>query len=190
MDQEKPVFTYPNPDLNVTHDNKARWNQPNTRRHGYHNLYRIPRYSVSFRAANVLHLETNIEASIGMRPDVKKMTETIHFSGMVVLKGQELIFERYADDFYHTHPHTIMSISKMTLNLICGELISQGLLVPNKKVKEYLPEIGTGYAEATIQQVLNMDLSNSYSEDYSDPFASSFIHETTLGWRLPTKKNP
>ena len=63
-------------------------------------------------------------------------------------------------------------------------------MVPNKKVKEYLPEIGTGYAEATIQQVLNMDLSNSYSEDYSDPFASSFIHETTLGWRLPTKKIP
>ena len=44
--------------------------------------------------------------------------------------------------------------------------------------------------KATIQQVLNMDLSNSYSEDYSDPFASSFIHETTLGWRFANKRNP
>jgi CubicO group peptidase (beta-lactamase class C family) len=190
MNNLKAIATFPNPDLHITQDNKARWNQPKTRRHGFHNLYRIPRYSVSFRAAKVLHLETNINASIGMRPDVKKMTETNHFSGMVVLKGQELIFERYADDFHHTHPHTIMSISKMTLNLICGELISQGLLDPNKKVKEYLPEIGTGYAEATVQQVLNMDLSNNYSEDYSDPLASSFIHETTLGWRLPSEEIP
>ena len=63
-------------------------------------------------------------------------------------------------------------------------------ILTNKKVKEYLPEIGTGYAEATVQQVLNMDLSNNYSEDYSDPFACSFIHETSLGWRLPSKEIP
>ena len=104
MEKLKPIISYPNPDLNVTRDNKARWNQPKTRRHGYHNLYRIPRYSVSFRAPEILHLETNINTSIGTRPDVKKLIETEHFSGMAVLKNQELIFEAYADDFHHTHP--------------------------------------------------------------------------------------
>ena len=79
MAKLKQIISYPNPDLNVTHDNKARWNQPQTRRHGYHNLYRIPRYSVSFRAAEILHLDTNIDASIGSRPDVKKLIETRTF---------------------------------------------------------------------------------------------------------------
>lgn len=190
MTKLKQIISYPNPDLNVTHDNKARWHQPQTRRHGFHNLYRIPRYSVSFRAAEILQLDTNIDASIGSRPDVKKLIETEHFSGMVVLKNQELIFESYADDFHHTHPHTIMSISKMTLNLICGELISNGTLDPKKQIKDYIPEIGTGYANATVQQVLNMNLANNYTEDYSDPFASSYIHETTLGWRLPSDQIP
>ena len=48
-----------------------------------------------------------------------------------------------------------------------------------------LPEIGTGYAAATIQEVLDMNIENSYSEDYTDPYTSSFLHEPVNGWRLP-----
>ena len=30
-----------------------------------------------------------------------------------------------------------------------------------------------------------MNLINSYSEDYNDPYTSSFLHEPVCGWRLP-----
>ena len=54
-----------------------------------------------------------------------------------------------------------------------------------KLISSYLPNIGSGYASATIQEVLDMNLINSYSEDYNDPYTSSFLHEPVCGWRLP-----
>ena len=47
----------------------------------------------------------------------------------------------------------------------------------NKKISDYLPDIGSGYASATVQDVLDMNIENSYSEDYNDPYTSSYLHE-------------
>lgn len=38
--------SYPNPDLAILADNKARWNTPEYRRHGFQNLHRINRYGI------------------------------------------------------------------------------------------------------------------------------------------------
>ncbi len=181
---------YLNPDLLVTRDNRPRWNQPETRRHGFHNFYRIPRYTMSVRSAEVFDIETNINENIGSRDDVKKMINNEFFSGMAVIRNQELIFETYAKDFNATHPHLAMSVMKMTINLIIGDLVSKKILDPQKKVKYYIPEMGSGYAEATVQQVLDMDLENEYSEDYGDVFADCFLHEACWGWRLSADKKP
>ena len=175
MTEKNNILHYPNPDLVVLKENRPRWNQPETRRHGFHNFYRLPRYNLSLRAANILHLETNINEEIGSRVDVKKMISTEFFSGMAVIKNQDLIFESYAKDFHAHHPHLAMSVMKLTVNLIIGDLISKGAIDPNKKVKEYISEMGSGYSEATIQQVLDMDLENNYSEDYGDVFADVFF---------------
>ena len=37
-----------------------------------------------------------------------------------------------------------------------------------KPVSEYLPNVGSGYADSTVQQVLDMAVRNSFVEDYSD----------------------
>ena len=34
-----------------------------------------------------------------------------------------------------------------------------------------------------------MNIQNSYSEDYTDPYTSSFLHEPICGWRLPENLN-
>ena len=190
MIERKNILHYPNPDLVVLKENRPKWNHPEKRRHGFHNFYRLPRYNLSLRAANILHLEMNINENIGSRADVKRMTNNEFFSGMAVIKGQDLIFETYAKDFHATHPHLAMSVMKLTVNLIIGDLISKGVLDPNNKVQDYISEIGSGYADATIQQVLDMDLENDYSEDYGDVFADVFLHEACWGWRLGTKDNP
>jgi CubicO group peptidase (beta-lactamase class C family) len=78
-----------------------------------------------------------------------------------------------------------MSITKMFANLFIGELFEKKIIDLNKKISYYLPQNGTGYASATIQDVLNMNIENSYSEDYTDPYTSSFLHEPVCGWRLP-----
>jgi CubicO group peptidase (beta-lactamase class C family) len=177
--------TFPNPDLVTREDNKSRWNLPDTRRHGFQNLHRLARYGLNFRSDHVLALTRDLDPKIGEDSDVQALTSTEHFCAMAVIKDQTLLYEKYAPDFSADHPHTIMSISKMTLNLIMGELVAAGKVHMDAKISEYLPGIGSGYAKATVQQVANMDIENSYQEDYSDPYTGSFAQEFTIGWRLP-----
>lgn len=178
-------YSIPNPDLAILTDNKPRWSTPDYRRKGFQNLHQMIRWGMTLRSDQVLTLSKDVDARIGAREDVRKLTETRYFSAMVVARGQSVLFEKYAPDFGPDRPHTIMSISKTVMNLIIGELVAAGKIVLNAKVSSYIPEMGSGYADATVQQVLNMDLENEYSEDYTDPYTSSFLHETVIGWRLP-----
>ena len=43
--------------------------------------------------------------------------------------------------------------------------------------------MGSGYAEATVQQVLDMDVVNDYTEGYGDPNSPIRKHESVSGWR-------
>jgi CubicO group peptidase (beta-lactamase class C family) len=80
-----------------------------------------------------------------------------------------------------------MSITKMFINLFIGELLEKNLIELSNKISHYLPNIGSGYASATVQDVLDMNIENSYSEDYNDPYTSSYLHESVNGWRLPNE---
>jgi CubicO group peptidase (beta-lactamase class C family) len=180
---------YQNPDLVTLCDNKARWNLPEFRRMSFRNLHRINRYGIFLRSDLVLALENQQDLAIQQIPLVKKMLEHNSFCSLVVVKDQSILFEQYADDFPDTQPHSIQSISKMFLNLFIGELVENGLLDLEKTISEYLPDIGSGYANASLQSVLNMDIQNQYSEDYLDPFSSSYLQETAIGWRLPSENS-
>ena len=176
--------SYTNPQLQVVENNMPFWNSPANRRQGFRNLHRFNRYGITLRSDQVLQLEKNIDYRVGEIAEVRNLTSSEIFCGMTVARGQEILFEKYASDFTPQQPHTIMSISKTTVNLIVGELVRDDKLDLDKTVSEFLPDIGSGYAQATLQQVMDMDVSNEYSEDYCDPGSMSFTHETSLGWRL------
>ncbi|MFL2896692.1 MAG: serine hydrolase domain-containing protein [Candidatus Pelagibacter sp.] len=175
----------PNPNLVVLRDNKPKWYLPEHRRNGYRNLHKINRYGLLFRSDLVLSLAENYNYNIEKIPSVQKMINHKYFCSLIVGKNQEIIYEKYAKDFSKNTPQTIMSITKMFLNLFIGELLEDKKINLNDKISRYLPNIGSGYASATIQEVLDMNLINSYSEDYNDPYTSSFLHEPVCGWRLP-----
>jgi CubicO group peptidase (beta-lactamase class C family) len=175
----------PNRDLEVTKDNKALWARADYRRWGMHNLARIARYGVSLRAARVMPLEKRADVRIADLEAVRHLTTVPWFSAMVVVRGQHILFERYAQDFGPDMPHSIQSITKTTMNLIAGRLVEKGVLDLSRPVAQYIPEIGSGYAAATVQQVLDMDVVNDYSQDFADPNATYYRHEEAMGWRLP-----
>lgn len=175
----------PNPNLVVLRDNKPKWYLPEHRRNGYRNLHKINRYGLLLRSDLVLSLAENYNYNIEKISSVQKMINHKYFCSLIVGKNQEIIYEKYAKDFSKNTPQTIMSITKMFLNLFIGELLEDKKINLNDKISRYLPNIGSGYASATIQEVLDMNLINSYSEDYNDPYTSSFLHEPVCGWRLP-----
>ena len=183
--KKKKLVSVRNPELTTLKDNKASWNLPKTRRFGYRNLHKINRYSIFLRSDLILKLNSKPNKTIAKFPLVKKMTKNKSFCSLIVGNRQNILFEKYAKDFKKNQPQTIMSITKMFVNLFIGELVTNRLIDLNKKVSHYLPKIGSGYANAKIQDVLNMNVINSYTEDYTKAYSSSFMHETVGGWRLP-----
>lgn len=184
------ITTVPNADLTVVDGNMTRWTHADGRRHGFHNLYKIARYCSSFRATDVMPLRKQMDMQIAERRDVRDLTALPWFSAMVVIQGQSILYERYAADFGPEYPHSIQSITKTFINLLIGELVDRGMMDLTRKVIEIIPEIGSGYAAATVQQVLDMDVVNDYSEDFSNPQATYYVHEEAMGWRLPNDLRP
>ena len=178
-----------NPSLSIIKDNKPRWYLPETRRDGYKNLHKINRYGLLLRSDLVLKLNNNSNPNIENISSVKKIINHKYFCSLLVGKGQDILYEKYASDFSITQPQTIMSITKMFVNLFIGELVEKKVINLNKKISDYLPDIGSGYASAIVQDVLDMNIENSYSEDYTDPYTSSYLHEPINGWRLPKDLN-
>ncbi len=179
------IISYKNPELATVKDNKAVWNLPKTRRHGYRNLHKINRYGLFLRSDLVLKLKKKYKDTIYKKPLVKKMTKQKSFCSLIVGNKQNIYFEKYAKDFPKNQPQTIMSITKMFVNLFVGELLNNKSINLDKKVSYYLPKIGRGYANAKVQDVLNMNVINTYTEDYTKAYSSSFLHEPVGGWRLP-----
>ena len=58
------ITTTANPDLVVAEGGRTRWNTPERRRWGFHNLHRISRYGLSLRSRDVLVLRRDIDRRI------------------------------------------------------------------------------------------------------------------------------
>jgi len=176
-----------NPSLSIKKDNKPSWYLPENRRDGYRNLHKINRYGFLLRSDLVFELNKNYNSEIENISSVKKMINHKYFCSLLVGKDQNILYEKYSSDFSPAQPQTIMSITKMFVNLFIGELLEKNLIDLSNKISDYLPNIGSGYASATVQDVLDMNIENSYSEDYNDPYTSSYLHESVNGWRLPNE---
>lgn len=179
------VPSYRNPDLVAGEDNVARWNRPDFRRQAFHHMHRLTRYGHRFRASDVMLLEKRMDLSIAARDDVVRLTSLPWFSAMIIVRGSLILYEKCAPDFDPHQPHSIMSISKMTMNLVVGRLVDEGKLDLRSRIDRYLPWLGAGYAGATVQEVLDMNVNNEYTEDYNHPSAIYLRHEAATGWRLP-----
>ncbi|MER9606641.1 serine hydrolase [Mesorhizobium sp. M0243] len=181
------LVSIPNLDLVVSPvDNNVHWNLANYRRQGFQNLHTIGRYVTSFRSQRVLPFRKDIDWTIGERPDVARFLSAPHFSGFVVARDDRVLYESYASDFGPDRPHATMSITKVTLNIMLGRCVADGLLDLDRRVKEYLPEIGTGYGEATVRAVADMNVVNNYSESSNVPGATPwFSVEAAAGLRSP-----
>ena len=123
-----------NPSLVVLRDNKPKWYLPETRREGYRNLHKINRYGLLYRSDLVLKLNTKQNKNIENIPSVKKMVNHKYFCSLLVGKDQDILYEKYANDFTEKTPQTIMSITKIFVNLFVGELVEKKIIsIKDKK---------------------------------------------------------
>lgn len=131
---------------------------------------------------------------IASAPALSTLLRDPAFCALVIVEGDRIVLERYAADFSVNQLHSIQSITKTFTHLALGQLIESGLVDPRRPVSDYVPDAGEAYGNASVQQVLDMNVATNFAEDYAAPYwprprrgepTGYAQQEIAMGWRLP-----
>lgn len=124
-------------------------------------------------------------------PGLDDFLERTATDAFVVLRGHTIIVERYLNGMTPSTRHLLQSVSKSMCATVFGRYVGSGQIDVTAPVAQYLPELtGSGFADATIQQVLDMTAAVTYDETYEDPESEVAQHERVGGWRTPRPGDP
>lgn len=88
----------------------------------------------------------------------------------LVLQDGDLVAEEYAAGGGPDQVHAVMSVSKSLVGCVAGILADRGVLALEGQVTDHVPELGeSGYAGATVRDVLDMRSGVRFVEDYTNP---------------------
>ena len=104
--------------------------------------------------------------------------------GILVLHRGVPVYERYFGALDAHRPHACFSITKSYAATVAATLIHEGALDETRTVPYYLPEMAdSGYREATLRHLLDMQVGVAYSEEYQDPKAEIWAYARAGGLR-------
>ncbi|MDM0045869.1 serine hydrolase [Variovorax dokdonensis] len=96
---------------------------------------------------------------------------------VVVLHKGKIAYERYWGVTSAHTQHIAMSVTKSFVGTLAATLIAEGKLDPKALVTQYIPELKeSGFAQATVQDVLDMTSGVRFSENYADPKAEIWTY--------------
>ncbi|HET7202769.1 MAG TPA: serine hydrolase [Steroidobacteraceae bacterium] len=99
----------------------------------------------------------------------------LYTDGIVVLHRGRIVYEKYFGALDERRPHIAFSVTKSFFGTLGAMLVAEGALDENAPVSRYIPELAdSGFADATVRQVLDMTTALDYSEEYGNP-KSSFV---------------
>jgi CubicO group peptidase (beta-lactamase class C family) len=111
-------------------------------------------------------------------------------NGFIVLHRGAIVYERYFNGLEPEDAHLAMSVSKSVAGDLLGILVAEERIEPEAPIVRYLPELkSTGYGDATVQQLLDMQTGVRFVEDYYDPDSDASRLEIACGWKPPRKAN-
>ena len=94
---------------------------------------------------------------------------TNYTDGILILHRGRIVQERYFGALAADRQHIAFSVTKSFVATVAAMLIADGTLDDTRTVASYLPEFqSSGFADATIRQILDMTTGLDYTEDYSD----------------------
>ena len=104
--------------------------------------------------------------------------------GILVLYRGRRIYERYFGALEAQLPHSCFSITKSYAATLAATLVHEGALDEKQHVPHWLPEMrGTAYEDATLRQLMDMQIGVAYSELYADPKAQIWDYARAGGLR-------
>ncbi len=122
-----------------------------------------------------------------MPMSVGSVMGTTETDGWMLLHRGQVLTEQYFGGMAPGSQHLVMSMSKSLIGAVAGALCDSGVLDAEAQLTDYLPELAdTGYAGATVRQLLDMRSGIEFSENYLDPLAGIRKLEEAIGW-APSK---
>jgi CubicO group peptidase (beta-lactamase class C family) len=124
----------------------------------------------------------------GTRIDTASFLALTDTTGLIIIKDDKIVFERY---FRGTDAHTrtvAWSVSKAFASALVGIAVAEGKIHSiSDPVTQYAPELaGSAYDGVRIKDVIQMSSGAHWSEDYSDPHSDvvRFGHAVAFGRSL------
>ena len=107
----------------------------------------------------------------GRRLTVDDYIREMRVAGLIVVKDDRVLLERYALGNDRSSRWISFSVAKSVVSMLIGAAIRDGYFQGvDDKVVDYLPQLrGGGYDETTIRDILQMASGVRWNEDYSDP---------------------
>jgi CubicO group peptidase (beta-lactamase class C family) len=110
---------------------------------------------------------------------------------LVVMRAGTIVAEWSTAHSDPSRPHIIFSVSKSLTGLLAGILAGKGLLSFDKLIGEYVPEVaGSAYADATVQQLFDMEISSNFVEDYLDSSGGFERYRRATRWNPDIPGDP
>jgi CubicO group peptidase (beta-lactamase class C family) len=187
----------PAPDRLVT---LANWRRPPFSAWGFRNVRRLIPTADIASSGHAVALETSLEeighvgftGHDGNPTIVGRALGATDTDAFVVLRRGRIATEWYGNGMSATTPHIVFSVSKSICGTLGGILADRGLLDPDDRVIDYIPELAPSvYAGCTIRHLLDMAVGIAFNEDYEDPKGDVVRYRHAAGWDpLPAGETP
>jgi CubicO group peptidase (beta-lactamase class C family) len=125
----------------------------------------------------------------GSDVSVNTVFEETYTDALIILHDGKVVSESYSGETNFDTPHLMMSVTKSIVGAVAANLIESGYLHYDEPLTKYVPEFeGSGYAEATVRNLLDMRSGIKFSEEYTNPDAEVRVMEEAFGWRPASER--
>ena len=124
--------------------------------------------SLSYAKINLGDLEIKID---GATLTVNEYFKRQSVAGLLVIKDDKIVYERYGLGNTEDSKWISFSIAKSVVSMLIGAAIQDGYIKSvHEKVTNYLPRLrGSSYKQSSIANLLQMASGVQWNEDYADP---------------------
>lgn len=124
-------------------------------------------------------------------PDLDAELERLRTDGILVLRGREIVLERYLNGLTPSTRHLLQSVTKSLCAAVVGRFVGRGEIDPARRVGDYVVGLrSSAYADATVQQTLDMAVAVAYDETYDDLASDVNTHDRVAGWKQRRAGDP
>ena len=154
-----------------------------------HNRWAYQRIDDVLRTVTIPHGGTVMELTDGEPLDVDGIDSVLEAQcadGLIVLRGREVVLERYLNGMTPGTRHLLQSVTKSICSAVLSPFVTGGLIDVRTPIGAYVPELrGSAFEDALVQHALDMTVAVGYDETYDDPESDVNRHDRASGWKAP-----